>query len=101
MSVATILNDRGEIEYPNIATDNVRFKSNTQEQNLSASIIQTLINRIEVLEQYILAHQETYHIFDGKGDILRVRKYESGTTALWKTDPSLKEVIPPAPSIPE
>jgi len=67
MSLATIINKSGELEYKKIATNNVRLTSLTQEQNITAEIIKNLLDRISVLEDYVLAHQATYTITNVDG----------------------------------
>ena len=72
MSVASIVNSKGELQYDKIAVSNVRFINAVPNENLSGAIIKALLLRIEALETYILAHQETYIIQDAEGNHVRL-----------------------------
>lgn len=75
MSASVFINHKGELEYRNIATQNIKFQSATSdEQLLNASTIGTLLQRIEALERYVLAHQETYTIQDANGNVIRLTR---------------------------
>ena len=98
MSVATIINQYGELEYKKIATNNVRLTSLTQEQNITAEIIKNLLDRISALEDYVLAHQATYTIANADGNPI---KLVVDNTPDYRTSfLDLKGVAAPAESIP-
>jgi hypothetical protein len=74
MSYSQLLNGQGELTYPKLATHQVRLFAGAAEsdKNLTAALLQNLTERIQALEGYVLALQETYQILDAQGNPVRL-----------------------------
>lgn len=78
MSVASLLRDDG-LYYGNLITNNLQLEDKIAVTNVNGSYIRYLEERVQALETYILALQETYQIIDADGNTVRlIRPIQSG-----------------------
>lgn len=74
MSASVLINNKGELEYSNITTQNLKVYSSSDTHTISVDTINVLLQRIEALERYVLAHQETYTIQNADGTVVRLTR---------------------------
>lgn len=78
MSVASLLRDDG-LYYGKLITNNLQFEDRITVTNINGSYVRFLEERVQALETYILALQETYNIVDAEGNTVRLsRPIQSG-----------------------
>lgn len=78
MSVASLLRDDG-LYYGNLITNNLQLEDRITVTNINGSYVRFLEERVQALETYILALQETYNIVDAEGNTVRLsRPIQSG-----------------------
>lgn len=78
MSVASLLRDDG-LYYGNLITNNLQLEDRITVTNINGSYVRFLEERVQALETYILALQETYQIVDAEGNTIRLsRPIQSG-----------------------
>ena len=69
-----IKSDEEFIDPENITITQLMLKGNPTVKVTSDGMIR-LLNRITTLENYIKAHQQTYHIYDAEGTILTLSDF--------------------------
>lgn len=78
MSVASLLRDDG-LYYSNLITNNLQLEDKIAVTNVNGSYIRFLEERVQALETYVLALQQTYKIVDAEGRVVELhRPIQSG-----------------------
>ena len=78
MSVASLLRDDG-LYYSKLITNNLQLEDKIAVTNVNGSYIRFLEERVQALETYILALQQTYKIVDAEGKVVELhRPIQSG-----------------------